>query len=179
MSRVFVCGLGAVSPAGWGAAAMREALARGEPLPVQPLERPGWAMPLRARLVPPPAARLPFLVHPRLRRTSPITHYAAAAALEAAAGVRPNSDRSRRLGVIVCLQSGLLDPLLYSVSGRRRDLELHRALGLVLHDDNAWRNLASVGNVLNPKRHQVAATQFAIDGQVEQRQFPCAPASCR
>jgi 3-oxoacyl-(acyl-carrier-protein) synthase len=106
MSRVFVCGLGAVSPAGWGAAAMHDALAKGEPLPVQPLERPGWAMPLRARLVPPPAARLPFLAHPRLRRTSPITHYAAAAALEAVAGVRPNNDRTRRLGVIVCLQSG-------------------------------------------------------------------------
>jgi hypothetical protein len=106
LSRVFVCGLGAVSPAGWGAAAMCEALARGEPLPVQPLERPGWAKPLRARLVPPPATRLPFLAHPRLRRTSPITHYAAAAALEAVAGVRPNGDRSRRLGVIVCLQSG-------------------------------------------------------------------------
>ena len=55
MSRVFVCGLGAVSPAGWTAAALREALAKGEPLPVQPLERPGWAKPLRARLVPPPA----------------------------------------------------------------------------------------------------------------------------
>ena len=106
MSRVFVCGLGAVSPAGWGVAALREALSRGEPLPAQPLERPGWAQPLRARLVPPPATRLPFLAHPRLRRTSPITHYAAAAALEAVAGVRPNSDRSRRLGVIVCLQSG-------------------------------------------------------------------------
>ncbi len=106
MSRVFVCGLGAVSPAGWGAAAMREALAKGEPLPVQPLERPGWAKPLRTRLVPPPPTRLPFLAHPRLRRTSPITHYAAAAALEAVAGVRPNNDRSRRLGVIVCLQSG-------------------------------------------------------------------------
>jgi 3-oxoacyl-(acyl-carrier-protein) synthase len=106
VSRVFVCGLGAVSPAGWGAAAMREALVKGEPLPVQPLERPGWAKPLRARLVPPPATRLPFLAHPRLRRTSPITHYAAAAALEAVAGVRPNNDRSRRLGVIVCFQSG-------------------------------------------------------------------------
>ena len=106
MSRVFVCGLGAVSPAGWGVAALREALAKGEPLPVQPLERPGWDKPLRARLVPPPATRLPFLAHPRLRRTSPITHYAAAAALEAVAGLRPNNDRSRRLGVIVCLQSG-------------------------------------------------------------------------
>jgi len=49
---------------------------------------------------------LPFLAHPRLRRTSPITHYAAAAALEAVASVRPNSDKGRPLGVIVCLQSG-------------------------------------------------------------------------
>ncbi len=106
MNRVFVCGLGAVSPAGWNATSLREALARGEPLPVQPLERPGWAEPLRARLVPPPTTRLSFLTHPRLRRTSPITHYAAAAALEAVAGVRPNGDRSRPLGVIVCLQSG-------------------------------------------------------------------------
>ena len=46
MSRVFVCGLGAVSPAGWTVAAMREALDRGAPLPIQPLERPGWAKPL-------------------------------------------------------------------------------------------------------------------------------------
>ena len=106
MSRVFVCGLGAVSPAGWTVAAMREALARGEPLPVQPLERPGWDKPLRARLVPPPSTRLPFLGHPRLRRASPITHYAASAALEAVANVRPNNDGTRRLGVVVCLQSG-------------------------------------------------------------------------
>jgi 3-oxoacyl-[acyl-carrier-protein] synthase II len=106
MSRVFVCGLGAVSPAGWGVAAMREALAKGEPLPAQPLERPGWTQPLRARVVPPSHTRLPFLGHPRLRRTSPITHYAAAAALEAVAAARPSNDRKRPLGVIVCLQSG-------------------------------------------------------------------------
>jgi 3-oxoacyl-(acyl-carrier-protein) synthase len=106
MSRVFVSGLGAVSPAGWTCGAMSEALAKDEPLPVQPLERPGWAKPISARMVPAPAARLAFLSHPRLRRTSPITHYAAAAALEAVARLRPDSDRSRRLGVIVCLQSG-------------------------------------------------------------------------
>ena len=83
MSRVHICGLGAVSPAGWGVGLLREALAKGEPLPVQPLERPGWGKPLRARLVPPPPVRPGFLAHPRLRRTSAITHYAAAAALEA------------------------------------------------------------------------------------------------
>jgi 3-oxoacyl-(acyl-carrier-protein) synthase len=106
MSRVFVCGLGAVSPAGWNVAALRAALAQGEPLAVQPLERPGWEKPLRARLVPPPPARLPFLSHPRLRRTSAITHYAAAAALEAVARLRPNNENNQRLGVVVCLQSG-------------------------------------------------------------------------
>jgi len=106
MNRVFVCGLGAVSPAGWNVAAMRGVLAQGEPLPIQPLERPGGEQPLRARLVPPPPTRLPFLAHPRLRRTSPITHYAAAAALEAVASLRPNNETHQRLGVVVCLQSG-------------------------------------------------------------------------
>ena len=106
MSRVFVCGLGAVSPAGWTVAALRDVLAGGEPLPVQPLTRLGWARPLRARLVPAPTPRPAFLTHPRLRRTSPITHYAAAATLEAVARLKTNNYPSRRLGVIVCLQSG-------------------------------------------------------------------------
>jgi 3-oxoacyl-(acyl-carrier-protein) synthase len=106
MSRVFVCGLGAVSPAGWNVAALREALARDEPLPIQSQVRPGWEQPLRVRLVPNPAVRPAFLAHPRLRRTSPLTHYAAAAALEAIAGFRENNQRRRRLGIIACLQSG-------------------------------------------------------------------------
>ncbi len=107
MSRVFVAGLGAVSPAGWDVAALRGALEKGEPLPVQPFERPGWNRPLRARLVPKPATRLEFLAHPRLRRTSPITHYAAAAALEAMAGLQKHPDsKALRLGIVACLQSG-------------------------------------------------------------------------
>jgi hypothetical protein len=106
MNRVFVCGLGAVSPAGWNVAAMRGALVRAVPLPVQPLDRPGWEKPLRARLVPDPSPRPAFLAQPRLRRTSPITHYAAAAALEAVARLRANPGGGRRLGIVVCLQSG-------------------------------------------------------------------------
>ena len=105
MSNIFVAGLGAVSPAGWNVAALRAALDRNEPLPVQTVARPGWGKPLRARLV--PSARPEFLAHPRLRRTSPITHYAAAAALEAVASLRKNSEtKNFRLGVVVCLQSG-------------------------------------------------------------------------
>lgn len=107
MNRIFVAGLGAVSPAGWNVAALRDALDKGEPLPVQAMTRPGWDKPLHARLVPNPPVRPEFLAHPRLRRTSPITHYTAAAALEAAAGLRANPDaKNCRLGIVVCLQSG-------------------------------------------------------------------------
>jgi 3-oxoacyl-(acyl-carrier-protein) synthase len=107
MSRIFVAGLGAVSPAGWNVAALRDALDKGEPLPVQAMTRPGWEKPLAARLVPNPPVRPEFLAHPRLRRTSPITHYAAAAALEAVAGLRANpATKNFRLGIVVCLQSG-------------------------------------------------------------------------
>ena len=106
MSRVFVCGLGSVSPAGWTTAALRDALAENKPLPIQPLARPGWQKPLRMRSVPEPPFRLEFLAHPRLRRTSPITHYAAAAALEAVKNIRPGSNTDPRIGIIVCLQSG-------------------------------------------------------------------------
>ena len=83
MSRIFVHGQGAVSPAGWGVPALRAALDQGRPLPVQSLARPGWDHPLTVRLVPPPLERPAFLAHPRLRRASPVTHYTVAAALEA------------------------------------------------------------------------------------------------
>jgi 3-oxoacyl-(acyl-carrier-protein) synthase len=107
MSRIFVAGIGAVSPAGWNVATLRDALEKGEPVPVQLLTRPGWDKPLRARLVPKPPVRPEFLAYPRLRRTSPITHYAAAAALEASAKLRNNNDaKNFRQGIIVCLQSG-------------------------------------------------------------------------
>jgi len=109
MSRIFIAGLGAVSPAGWNVAALRAALDKGEPLPVQPMERPGWEKPLRVRLVPNPAVRPEFLTHPRLRRTSPITHYAVATALEATAGLRATRDSKHRLGLVVCLQSGCVN----------------------------------------------------------------------
>ena len=107
MSRVFVCGLGAVSPAGWsvaghargaGKGASRCPCSRSNARDGRSRSGRGWFRPRRRRL--------PFLAHPRLRRTSPITHYAAAAALEAVARLRANNERTRRLGVVVCLQSG-------------------------------------------------------------------------
>ncbi|HUA38510.1 MAG TPA: hypothetical protein VMA35_08990 [Candidatus Sulfopaludibacter sp.] len=109
MSRIFVAGMGAVSPAGWKLADLRQALRNGEPLPVQTLQRPGWQKPLRTRPIPNPAERLEFLAHPRLRRASPITHYVVAAALEATAGLRASRDSNLRLGLVICLQSGCVN----------------------------------------------------------------------
>jgi 3-oxoacyl-(acyl-carrier-protein) synthase len=107
MSRIFVAGIGAVSPAGWSVAGLRCALSHGEPLPIQSLARPGMNQPLCARLVPNPPVRPEFLAHPRLRRSSPVTHYAASAALEAVAGWRAHASANEtRLGVVACLQSG-------------------------------------------------------------------------
>lgn len=105
MSRIFVAGLGAVSPAGWTVAALREALDLGKALPVQPLEqRQGKS--LLAHLVPSPAVRSEFLSHPRLRRASPITHYSASVAFEAVARLRQVCPADARLGLIICFQAG-------------------------------------------------------------------------
>ncbi len=107
MSRIFIHGTGAVSPAGWGVAAMRDALAAGVPVPTVALERPCRAVPLSVRRVPAPEARPAFMAHPRLRRTSPITHFAVAAAIEAlgedAARV---AARAMRLGIVFCAFGG-------------------------------------------------------------------------
>jgi hypothetical protein len=107
VSRIFVCGLGAVSPAGWGRAPLVAALAKGEPLPAQTLVRPGGEKPLCVRSVPPPETRPEFFTHPRLRRGSLITQHTVAAALEAlgddAARVQSGA---LRLGIIVCTMAG-------------------------------------------------------------------------
>ena len=74
MSRIFVCGAGAVSPAGWGVEPLRQAVGRGRQLAVKELARPGWEKPLRVRTVPPPNPRPVFFGHARLRRSSPPQH---------------------------------------------------------------------------------------------------------
>ncbi len=106
MRPVYICGTGAVSPGGWGVAPMMEALRNARPLPDQPIERPGWDHPLHMRTVPLPPARPAFLAHPRLRRVSHLTQFAAAAALEAVAGLPEVVRRQGRLGVVFAMQSG-------------------------------------------------------------------------
>jgi hypothetical protein len=107
---IFVHGLGAVSPAGWGILPLREALAKGLPLPSNDLPRPGWNRPLRVRQVPPPPSRPAFSAHARLRRTSPISQYAVAAALEAlGTDVARVGDGSIRLGIVLCVMNGCVN----------------------------------------------------------------------
>jgi hypothetical protein len=98
VKRVFIHGAGVVSPAGWGWPDLRAALLADRPFPTQPLPRPGWDECLPVRKVPPSAKRPDFLGHPRLRRASPVTTFAAAAAQEAR-----NGTAVARLGIIFCV----------------------------------------------------------------------------
>lgn len=107
MNHIYVHGLGAVSPAGWNVPALSAAIKNGVPLPAQDLQRPGWQKPLRVRAVPPPAERLAFCAHPRLRRASAITHYVVGASCEALGeDIRRVQNGELRLGIIVCMMPG-------------------------------------------------------------------------
>lgn len=107
MSLIFVRGLGAVSPAGWGVPALRRALKRGQRVSIRELPCPGQTRPLRAQGVPPLVARAAFAAHPRLRRTSPICRYAVGAALEALEGQAPTD--AGALGIVYCAMSGCVN----------------------------------------------------------------------
>ena len=107
---IIVDGVGAVSPAGWGVASLLAALKGPDPLPLSELQRPGWQKPLRVRRVPPDSLRPGFISHGRLRRTSPITHYTVAAALEALGNTATwVSNGALRLGIIFCTMSGCVN----------------------------------------------------------------------
>jgi 3-oxoacyl-(acyl-carrier-protein) synthase len=104
---VFVCGTGAITPAGWGVGALREALARGEPLPPGELPRPGRASPLLIRRVPVPSPKPAFMSNPRLRRASPISQYAVGAAMEALGAAAGSAESG--LGLIFCVMTGCVN----------------------------------------------------------------------
>lgn len=106
-----VAGVGAVSPAGWGAAALHDAILRGEPLPTEEIVRMAGAPRQRFRRVPAPEIPLPFLREPRLRRSSPISRFTVAAALEALGAERIAAVRAGewRLGVVCVLSNGCVN----------------------------------------------------------------------
>src|SRR5690606_23561248 len=110
VNRVFVQGVGAVSPAGWGADALTASAVERMPVTPKDLPRPGWDHPLRSRAVPAPPTRPAFLAHPRLRRSSPVSHHAVAAALEALGpDLARVTARELRVGVVCCVMSGCVN----------------------------------------------------------------------
>ena len=106
--RITIAGTGAVSAAGWGVSALLEAVGRGVPLPPGAITAPDGnpASVIPVRRVPRPDPRPAFLAHPRLRRSSPISQFAAAAALEA---LGPDYDKTRRTGVVFTLLNGCVN----------------------------------------------------------------------
>ena len=104
-----ITGAGAVSPAGWGLPALAAALAAASPLPATPVQSPGQQRAAHAvHSVPRPLPNRQLAGHPRLRRASPIAHFAAAAALEALGDQKLAAAHSGalRLGLIYALMNG-------------------------------------------------------------------------
>lgn len=108
---IYIHGTGSVSPAGWGSSKLLDAIRAGQPLPVGRLTRPGWNdRALDSRPVPPASPRPAFLANPRLRRTSPISHYIVHAGLEAlGADAAKVTAGEVQLGIVVCVMSGCVN----------------------------------------------------------------------
>lgn len=107
---IVVRGIGAVSPAGWGAGALHQVVRDGVDLGTSELirEHGGVVVSTPVRRVPEPADKSSLPKHPRLRRASPAARYAAAAAAEALGAERATavSEGSLRLGIVCALMNG-------------------------------------------------------------------------
>jgi hypothetical protein len=107
LNGVFVAGVGAVSPAGWGMEPLEAAIAGAQALPIELMTRPGWTELLRVRRVPTANPRPGFLTEPRLRRSTPIARFVVGAALEALGHDAELVRVGRiRLGIVVCTMCG-------------------------------------------------------------------------
>jgi hypothetical protein len=108
---IFISGYGAVSPAGWGAAAMMEALKRGGKLGASQLERSAGGVSICTPVLRVPSEGATTPKFARLRRTSPISKFAAAAAAEAVGEARLAAAVSGelRIGVIFTLTNGCVN----------------------------------------------------------------------
>jgi hypothetical protein len=110
MSGISIAGWGAVSPAGWSASDLFAAVDSKSELPISTLDRPGWTDGLRIRRVPPTTQSAAWAGHPRMRRTSPISRFATAAALEALGETATDVTEGRlRLGIVLCAMAGCVN----------------------------------------------------------------------
>jgi hypothetical protein len=109
MTRITITGTGAVTPAGWGVPAFVEALAQGQkPAPSEIVREIAGHPPVVTSVlrVPPAPATLPK--SPRLRRVSPVSKFAVAAAVEALGPERlaMATAGELRLGIVCALMNG-------------------------------------------------------------------------
>ncbi len=106
-----ITGTGAVTPAGWGVQAIMEMLASGTTAPLSQLERTlnGTNISTPVRRVPVEGATTPKIA--RLRRTSSISKFAAAAAMEALGETRlaASAAGNLRVGVIFSVLNGCVN----------------------------------------------------------------------
>ncbi len=108
---IAISGHGAVSPAGWGVAAMMQVLLAGEKITPSILERLSGEMPVRTPVLRVPADGATAPKFARLRRTSPISKFAAAAVAEALGVARLGeiAAGNLRVGVIFTLTNGCVN----------------------------------------------------------------------
>jgi hypothetical protein len=103
-----VTGWGAVSPAGWSASALRDAVAAQVDLPVKSERRCEGAPERRFRPVPPHHTPPDWMRQPRFRRSTMIARYAVHAAMEALGEARlaAMQEDAWRVGVVFCSTNG-------------------------------------------------------------------------
>jgi hypothetical protein len=108
---ISITGSGAVSPAGWGVAAMMNALRSGEKIKPSMLERTSGETMIRTPVLRVPAEGATTPKFARLRRSSPISRFAAAALAEALGEVRLADivAGNRRVGVIFTMTNGCVN----------------------------------------------------------------------
>lgn len=108
--RIAIQGTGAVSPAGWSTADLCDAVKTGTDIPATRLEATGLERHWMVRRVPAASSVQSWLRHPRLRRASPISRFATAAALEALGGTAALVKSGElRLGVVYCVMAGCVN----------------------------------------------------------------------
>ncbi len=108
---ISIGGWGAVSAAGWGAGAMAEAVFAGKSLEIQALERALGDSIVSTPVLRVPTEGAPKGRFPRLRRASPISKFACAAAFEALGELRLAAIATGeiRVGVIFTLLNGCVN----------------------------------------------------------------------
>jgi hypothetical protein len=105
---ISLTGWGAVSPAGWSAAALADAVLAGAPLPHAAERRVPEAPERMFRRVPAMPTTPDWMKQPRLRRTTAAARHAVHAAVQALGEGNLEAIRSskRRIGTIFCTMSG-------------------------------------------------------------------------